>query len=92
MVSIEDARLEASAADKNVDWTPGESLWLDGDHEAEHGYFYMDPCNLHPGEEKIVATRLHEELGKATASNEIISTPFEERYARRIAGLMRWPD
>ncbi|PSH58889.1 aminotransferase class V-fold PLP-dependent enzyme [Phyllobacterium sophorae] len=62
------------------------------DHEAEHGYFYMDPCNLHPGEEKIVARRLHEELGKATASNEIISTPFEERYARRIAGLMRWPD
>lgn len=41
---------------------------------------------------KIVARRLDEELGKARASNEIISTPFEERYARRIAGLMRWPD
>ncbi|GGB01960.1 hypothetical protein GCM10011491_32710 [Brucella endophytica] len=62
------------------------------DHEAEHGYFYMDPCNLHPGEEKIVARRLEEELSKARASNEIIATPFEERYARRIAGLMRWPD
>ncbi|HEY0683980.1 MAG TPA: ATP-binding protein [Steroidobacter sp.] len=30
---VEDARLEASAADKNVDWTPGESLWLNGDHD-----------------------------------------------------------
>jgi D-glucosaminate-6-phosphate ammonia-lyase len=62
------------------------------DHEAEHGYFYMDPCNLHPGEEKIVASRLDEELSRARASNEIIATPFEERYARRISGLMRWPD
>ncbi|UGX88668.1 aminotransferase class V-fold PLP-dependent enzyme [Phyllobacterium meliloti] len=62
------------------------------DHEVEHGYFYMDPCNLHPGEETIVASRLVEELGKARASNEIISTPVENRYARRIAGLMRWPD
>ncbi len=62
------------------------------DHEAEHGYFYMDPCNLHPGEDEIVASRLVEELAKARASNEVIATPFEERYARRIAGLMRWPD
>ena len=22
------------------------------DHEVEHGYFYIDPCNLHPGEER----------------------------------------
>ncbi|MEK1888925.1 MAG: aminotransferase class V-fold PLP-dependent enzyme [Phyllobacterium sp.] len=70
----------------------GERPIIVRDHEAEHGYFYMDPCNLHPGEEKIVARRLEEELGKARASNEIIATPFEERYARRIAGLMRWPD
>ena len=25
------------------------------DHEAEHGRFYLDPCNLHPGEAEIVA-------------------------------------
>lgn len=30
---VEDARLEASAADKNVAWTAGESLWLNGDHD-----------------------------------------------------------
>ena len=30
---VEDARLEASAADKYVDWSPGENLWLNGDHD-----------------------------------------------------------
>jgi two-component system sensor histidine kinase CpxA len=30
---VEDARLEASAADKYVDWAPGENLWLNGDHD-----------------------------------------------------------
>lgn len=30
---VEDARLEASAVDKQVDWTPGENLWLNGDHD-----------------------------------------------------------
>ena len=30
---VEDARLEASAVDKHVDWTAGESLWLDGNHD-----------------------------------------------------------
>jgi two-component system sensor histidine kinase CpxA len=30
---VEDARLEANAAEKNVDWTAGESLWLNGDHD-----------------------------------------------------------
>jgi len=30
---VDDARLEASGSDKNVDWTPGENLWLNGDHD-----------------------------------------------------------
>ncbi len=30
---VDDARLEASAGDKNVDWQAGESLWLNGDHD-----------------------------------------------------------
>jgi len=62
------------------------------DHEVEHHYFYLDPCNLHPGQETVVATCLSEELGKAQASNEIIATPLEERGQRRIASLRRWPD
>ncbi|MDP9631755.1 UNVERIFIED_ORG: L-seryl-tRNA(Ser) seleniumtransferase [Ensifer adhaerens] len=62
------------------------------DHEVEHNYFYLDPCNLHPGQETIVANRLSEELTKACSSNEIIATPLHERNARRFAGLLRWPD
>ena len=29
---VEDARLEASAANKAVEWTPGESVFVEGDH------------------------------------------------------------
>ncbi|WP_337268325.1 aminotransferase class V-fold PLP-dependent enzyme [Oryzifoliimicrobium ureilyticus] len=62
------------------------------DHEVEHHYFYLDPCNLHPGQERIVAERLIEELDKARASNEIIATPFEDLSRHRFDGALRWPD
>lgn len=62
------------------------------DHEVEHRYFYLDPCNLHPGEEKIVAERLAQELDKARASNEIIATPIENRSRHRFDAALRWPD
>lgn len=62
------------------------------DHEVEHRYFYLDPCNLHPGQEVIVASRLGEELDKARASNEIIATPLENRSKHRFDGVLRWPD
>ena len=62
------------------------------DHEVEHHYFYLDPCNLHPGQEAIVASRLAEEFDKARASNEIIATPIEDLSRHRFDGLLRWPD
>ncbi|APO78961.1 seryl-tRNA(Ser) selenium transferase protein (plasmid) [Rhizobium etli 8C-3] len=62
------------------------------DHEVEHQYFYLDPCNLHPGQERIVANRLAEELDKARASNEIIASPVENRGKRRFDAVLRWPD
>ena len=62
------------------------------DHEIEHGHFLMDPCNLHPGEDTIVAARLGEELGLALASNEIIATPVSDRRARRTRARLAWPD
>jgi uncharacterized pyridoxal phosphate-dependent enzyme len=62
------------------------------DHEVEHRFFYLDPCNLHPGQEKVVAQRLGEELDKARASNEIIATPLERRSRHRFDGALRWPD
>ncbi|MBB6488813.1 aminotransferase class V-fold PLP-dependent enzyme [Rhizobium lusitanum] len=62
------------------------------DHEVEHHYFYLDPCNLHPGQEEVVAKRLGEELDKARASNEIIATSLSDRNRRRFDTLRRWPD
>jgi L-seryl-tRNA(Ser) seleniumtransferase len=62
------------------------------DHEIEHGWFLMDPCNLHPGEETIVAARLAEELDRALASNEIIATAVSARRARRLQARLAWPD
>jgi D-glucosaminate-6-phosphate ammonia-lyase len=62
------------------------------DHEVEHHYFYLDPCNLHPGQETIVASRLAEELDKARASNEIIATPIEDLARHRFDGALNWPD
>jgi D-glucosaminate-6-phosphate ammonia-lyase len=70
----------------------GEPPIIVRDHAVEHGLFYMDPCNLHPGEEVIVARRLDEELKRAQRSNEIIATSLEERRNRRSAYLMQWPD
>ena len=61
------------------------------DHLVEHGCFYMDPCNLHPGEEAVVARRLEEELRRARSSNEIIATPLAERRNGRASNLARWP-
>jgi D-glucosaminate-6-phosphate ammonia-lyase len=62
------------------------------DHEIEHGFFLMDPCNLHPGEAEIVATRLREELDRAATSNAVIATSLAERTTRRVQALLAWPD
>jgi L-seryl-tRNA(Ser) seleniumtransferase len=62
------------------------------DHEVEHGFFDLDPCNLHPGEAEIVADRVVEAL--KTVRNRERTTPpsAAERRARRFERLLRWPD
>jgi len=62
------------------------------DHEVEHGHFFLDPCNLHPGQEEIVAERIVAELETARRSNTIIASPLIERRNRRAASLAKWPD
>jgi L-seryl-tRNA(Ser) seleniumtransferase len=62
------------------------------DHEIEHGYFYLDPCNLHPGEAVLVAQRLSEELDRAKASNEVIATSLSDRRAQQYRRRRAWPD
>ncbi len=62
------------------------------DIQVENGYFQLDPCNLHPGEAEIVADRIVAELAEARKRNRPQQYGLAERQARRMEGLLRWPD
>jgi D-glucosaminate-6-phosphate ammonia-lyase len=57
------------------------------DHETECGRFYLDPCNLHPGEADTVAKRLVETL---RSSN--VARFAETNRNRSVQALLTWPD
>ena len=59
------------------------------DHEVEQGYFYLDPCNLHPGEAEVVAEILPRVLA-AIAGQPSPSLPELRRRAQERA--LAWPD
>ncbi|GAB5376778.1 MAG: aminotransferase class V-fold PLP-dependent enzyme [Acuticoccus sp.] len=56
-------------------------------HEVERGHFYLDPCNLHPGEEEIVAARLVATLDAPGDFPDAMAAP-----GKSAAGILRWPD
>jgi D-glucosaminate-6-phosphate ammonia-lyase len=91
-VAVEPAATHITAWDLADRLASGSRPVIVRDHEVEHGYFLMDPCNLHPGEETIVAARLVEELDRALASNEIVATSVSARRARRLRARLAWPD
>ena len=62
------------------------------DHEVELQYFFLDPCNLHPGEERTVAARIEAECSRALAEPEPVCTSLDNRNRRRAEKLLRWPD
>lgn len=70
----------------------GEPPVIVRDHEVEHGFFYLDPCNLHPGEAVLVADRVVEELTKARTRDRTTTSSAAERKARRFERLLGWPD
>lgn len=55
-------------------------------HQAEQGRFWLDPCNLHPGEAETVGRRLAELL-TSTRPAGAMATPNKS-----TAGLLKWPD
>jgi L-seryl-tRNA(Ser) seleniumtransferase len=91
-VALEPAAAHITAWDLADRLAKGRRPVIVRDHEIEHGYFLMDPCNLHLGEAAIVAERLAAELDSALASNEIIATPVSARRARRLQSRLAWPD
>ncbi|WP_192259273.1 aminotransferase class V-fold PLP-dependent enzyme [Mesorhizobium caraganae] len=56
-------------------------------HEVERGHFFLDPCNLHPGEAEIVAERLRAVLTAAERPADAMKQPRKES-----SGALRWPD
>ncbi|TGQ46968.1 aminotransferase class V-fold PLP-dependent enzyme [Mesorhizobium sp. M00.F.Ca.ET.216.01.1.1] len=91
-VSVDAAEARITAWDLADRLATGNQPVIVRDHEVEHGYFLLDPCNLHPDEEFVVAARLAEELDVARKSNAIIATPLNERLMAREAAILNWPD
>ncbi|WJI46231.1 aminotransferase class V-fold PLP-dependent enzyme [Mesorhizobium sp. C120A] len=56
-------------------------------HEAERGHFFLDPCNLHPGEAEIVAEQLRAVLTAADRPADAMRQPRKDS-----SGALRWPD
>ncbi|TIX24477.1 aminotransferase class V-fold PLP-dependent enzyme [Mesorhizobium sp.] len=56
-------------------------------HEVERGHFFLDPCNLHPGEAEIVAERLRAVLTAAERPADAMKAPRKDS-----SGVLRWPD
>ena len=57
------------------------------DHEIERGHFFLDPCNLHPGEAEIVAQQLRAVLTAKDRPGDAMTTPRKDS-----SGALRWPD
>lgn len=62
------------------------------DHEVELHYFFLDPCNLHLGEERMVAERMVAECERAQGGAEPVRSDLDLRNRRRMEALLRWPD
>lgn len=56
-------------------------------HEAELGYFQLDPCNLHPGEADVVAALLAATLETPATFRNAMAEP-----RKNTASILRWPD
>jgi L-seryl-tRNA(Ser) seleniumtransferase len=67
----------------------GEPPVIVRDHEVEHGRFYLDPCNLHPGEAEIVALTIARTLEAVRGQPSPTLEELRERAHRR---LLAWPD
>jgi D-glucosaminate-6-phosphate ammonia-lyase len=59
------------------------------DHEVEHGYFYLDPCNLHSGEAQMVAETIRA-TAKAIRGKPV--PDLRDFRRRQQEALLAWPD
>jgi D-glucosaminate-6-phosphate ammonia-lyase len=91
-VSIDAAAARIAAWDLADALAAGDPPVIVRDHEIEAGRFFLDPCNLHPGQEQVVLDRIVAELERAATSGTKTKGTAADRRARQVAGLLRWPD
>ncbi|WP_217573101.1 aminotransferase class V-fold PLP-dependent enzyme [Mesorhizobium sp. GbtcB19] len=56
-------------------------------HEVERGHFFLDPCNLHPGEAEVVAEQLRAVLTAKDRPADAMKVARKDS-----SGSLRWPD
>lgn len=91
-VHVDPSAARISAWDLADALAAGDPPVIVRDHEVEQGYFLLDPCNLHDGEEDVVAARLDAELDRARGFNAPLVTSLADRRKRAADAAMRWPD
>ena len=91
-VAVDPAQARITAWDLADALASGDRPVIVRDHEVELGFFTLDPCNLHEGEEEIVADRLDEELDRARRANDATRTSIADRRRHRFEAALRWPE
>lgn len=56
-------------------------------HQVELGHFFLDPCNLHPGEEDIVADQIVTLVTQPERAPGAMAGPVKS-----VSGILNWPD
>ena len=62
------------------------------DDLIEWGYFFLDPCNLKPGQAELVGKLIKEEIARARATGDGRAYDISERRRRSIEKALNWPD
>jgi L-seryl-tRNA(Ser) seleniumtransferase len=92
MLSVDPDTARITAWDLADALAAGDPPVIVRDHEVEQGWFQLDPCNLHPGEEQAVAEAVVSALETARKRNEPIGRSPAQRRAARFERLLLWPD
>jgi L-seryl-tRNA(Ser) seleniumtransferase len=81
-VTVDAGRAKTTAWDMSEALAAGDPSIAVRAEDLEHNYFELDPCNLTPGEAKVVAEHILRELSTAR-SGAGKSTSFAEWRARQ---------
>ena len=94
-ITVDPAQANLTAFDLSSALAKGDPPIVARDHEVEHGWFELDPGHLHPGEEKIVVSKIIAELGAARERAPLTPNKSGEFLQTNFANFdkfLTWPD